>query len=245
MALIPGRVTRTALLTLDGSAQWSPSGSGSPTGGNREHKWRWRPIDQSMACSTDADVIERSLVEPQQFGEIFDRHVERLHGYLSRRVGRDSADGLVGELFRIAFERRGSYDLDRADALPWLYGIGSNLVRQHRRSEHRQLRLTARLAALRDLNDTNTDTDGALSANRDLDAVIAALAELPEADRDVVVLFAWEELTYDQIADALGVPTGTVKSRLNRARSRIREHLWLRGQVVGEPSEHDPLEDRR
>src|SRR5207302_343204 len=86
---------------------------------------------------SDAEVIGRSLDEPEAFGLIYDRHAATLLRFLGRRVGAEVAEGLLGELFRIAFERRKTFDAARASALPWLYGIGSNLLMKHRRGEAR------------------------------------------------------------------------------------------------------------
>src|SRR5262245_38357308 len=95
----------------------------------------------------DARVIAASLVEPRRFGTIFDRHATVLHRYLVRRLGPDAADGLVGEVFLIAFNGRDRYDLERSSARPWLYGIATNLVAKHRRGEARRIHAMARMAA--------------------------------------------------------------------------------------------------
>src|SRR5262245_3078728 len=100
-----------------------------------------------MGSPSDAEVIGRSLDEPEAFGAMYDRHAPALLRFLGRRVGAGVAEGLVGELFRIAFEQRKTFDLSRASALPWLYGIGSNLLLKHRRGEARRLRASARMAA--------------------------------------------------------------------------------------------------
>ena len=100
-----------------------------------------------MGSPSDAEVIGRSLGEPEAFGLIYDRHAATLLRFLGRRAGAKVAEGLVGELFRIAFERRKTFDASRASALPWLYGIGSNLLLKHRRGEARRLRASARMAA--------------------------------------------------------------------------------------------------
>src|SRR2546427_4180212 len=96
---------------------------------------------------SDAQVIGRSLDEPEAFGLIYDRHAATVLRFLGRRTGAEVAEGLLGELFRIAFERRKIFDTSRESALPWLYGIGSNLLLKHRRSEARRLRASARMAA--------------------------------------------------------------------------------------------------
>src|SRR5204862_2864880 len=101
----------------------------------------------TMSFPSDAEVIGRSLSEPEAFGLIYDRHAATLLRFLGRRAGAKVAEGLVGELFRVAFERRTTFDGSRASALPWLYGIGSNLLLKHRRGEARRLRASARTVA--------------------------------------------------------------------------------------------------
>src|SRR4029453_8084522 len=100
-----------------------------------------------MSSPPDAEVIGRSLDEPEAFGLIYDRHAPTVLRFLVRRVGAEVAEGLGGGLFRIAFERRKTFDVSRASALPWLYGIGSNLLLKHRRGEARRLRASAQMAA--------------------------------------------------------------------------------------------------
>ena len=96
---------------------------------------------------TDATVVEQSLECSERFAEIFDRHVSSIHGYLARRTGHERADPLVGEVFRVAFETRHRYQLDRPSALPWLYGIASNVLRQARRTQRLvSLRISAPLS---------------------------------------------------------------------------------------------------
>ena len=177
-----------------------------------------------MAAEPDADVIASSLQEPARFGAVFDRHATVVFRYLVRRVGVDEADALLGEVFRVAFEKRATYDPARPDARPWLYGIATNLLARHRRGEARRIRATARLLARqRPADDPAEQVVGALDAKDLWPEVAEAVAALPDEERDALLLYAWEELSYDQIADALGVPVGTVRSRLNRARVRIRE----------------------
>src|SRR5688500_19258466 len=95
---------------------------------------------KTMSSLSDAEVIGRSLDQPEAFGLIYDRHAPSMLRFLGRRLGAEVAEGLAGELFRIAFERRKTFDMSRASALPWLYGIGSNLLLKHRRGEARRLR---------------------------------------------------------------------------------------------------------
>jgi RNA polymerase sigma factor (sigma-70 family) len=182
-----------------------------------------------MSSPSDAEVIGRSLAEPEAFGLIYDRHAATLLRFLGRRAGAKVADGLVGELFRIAFERRRTFDASRASALPWLYGIGSNLLLKHRRSEARRLRASARVAAAREVADGRAGA-AALDARLLFPRVADAIEALPDDEREALLLFAWEELSYQHMAEALELPIGTVRSRLNRARARLRELLEPSGK---------------
>src|SRR5881296_357811 len=182
-----------------------------------------------MNSPPDAEVIGRSLDEPAAFGVIYDRHAATLLRLLCRRVGAGVAEGLVGELFRIAFERRKTFDGSRASALPWLYGIGSNLLLKHRRGEARRLRASARMAAADEAADRRASA-GALDARLLFPRVADAIEALPDGEREALLLFAWEDLSYQSVAEAFELPIGTVRSRLNRARRRLRELLEPGGE---------------
>ena len=160
---------------------------------------------------SDADVIAASLAEPAAFGAIFDRHASTILRYFGRRVEPAAAEGLLGEVFRIAFEQRASFDPSRASARPWLYGIAANLVGRHRRSERRRLHAMARLAARQpiDQNDVvGEHAAGSLDAAEAWSRLAGTVDLLPAVEREALLLFAWENLSYDDIADALGVPSG-------------------------------------
>jgi RNA polymerase sigma factor (sigma-70 family) len=176
-----------------------------------------------MPSPSDADVIDRSLDEPEAFGLIYDRHAPAVLRFLGRRVGAGAAEGLAGELFRIAFERRKTFDATRASALPWLYGIGSNLLLKHRRGEARRLRASAQMAT-REATGKRASA-AALDARLLFPRVADAIEALPDAEREALLLFAWEDLSYHGVAEVLELPIGTVRSRLNRARTRLRELL--------------------
>ena len=92
------------------------------------------------SASTDAEVVRRSLVDPTAFALVFDRHFVAVHRYVHRRAGRDIADEVAGETFRVAFEARARWSRETPDARPWLLGIATNLLRRHRRDEERRLR---------------------------------------------------------------------------------------------------------
>jgi len=182
-----------------------------------------------MSSPSDAEVISRSLGEPEAFGLIYDRHAATLLRFLGRRAGTKVAEGLVGELFRVAFEHRKTFDASRGSALPWLYGIGSNLLLKHRRGEARRLRASARMAAGRVRADGRAGA-AALEARLLFPRVADAIESLPGDEREALLLFAWEELSYQSVAEALELPIGTVRSRLNRARAHLRELLEPNGK---------------
>lgn len=178
---------------------------------------------------SDAEVIERSLLEPEMFGTIFERHFSQICRYLRRRLGGALADELASETFAVAFDGRGRYDPSHPDAGPWLFGIATNLFRRHLRAERRQLNAFARYG-IDPVADSSGQVDLTVVENR-IDAsgegrrLAGALAKLSDGDREVVLLRAWGELTYRQIAEALAIPIGTVRSRLAHARRRLRELL--------------------
>lgn len=180
-------------------------------------------------AESDASVIARSRDEPEAFAALFDRHADAVHRYAARRLGGEVADDLVAETFTTAFQQRHRYDPARgagADARPWLFGIATNLVGRHRRAEARRFKAMARVPALVDhdepLADRAADRVVARAVRREL---AAALAALPARHRDVLLLVAWGDLGYEEVAQALGIPVGTVRSRLHRARSKLREAL--------------------
>jgi RNA polymerase sigma factor (sigma-70 family) len=177
-----------------------------------------------MPVQSDARVISASIGEPDCFGVLFDRHATALFRYLARRVSADEADLLLGEVFRVAFERRATYDCSRPNARPWLYGIATNLLSHHRRSEARRLQATARLLADQIPGEDPIDEMIAGLDAAELWPIVAeGITQLPDLERDALVLFVWEDLSYEEIATALDVPVGTVRSRLNRARQHMRE----------------------
>ncbi|MFD0024079.1 RNA polymerase sigma factor [Streptomyces sp. NPDC058382] len=175
---------------------------------------------------SDARVIARSRDEPELFAALFDRYADAVHRYASRRLGPEAAEDLMAETFTTAFQRRHTYDLTRADARPWLFGIATNLVSRHRRAEARRFKALARVPGPVEHEEPVADRAvaraGATGVRRDL---ATALAGLSARHRDVVLLVAWADLDYEEAAMALGVPVGTVRSRLHRARSKLREAL--------------------
>jgi RNA polymerase sigma factor (sigma-70 family) len=189
---------------------------------------------------TDATVIGQSLADPERFAVIFERHFSQIRQYLARRAGTKIADDLAAEVFVVAFAERQRYDLARGCARPWLYGIATNLAGSHRRREERRYRALARsgtrLAALSD-EDAIAERVSASAAGP---ALAAALAALDRGDRDVLLLVALADLSYAEVAESLSIPYGTVCSRLNRARRRLRDSL---GGEPGRDRETDPMSE--
>jgi RNA polymerase sigma factor (sigma-70 family) len=177
------------------------------------------------SAADDAAVIESSWLEPERFAVLFDRHAPHIHRYLARRAGRQVADDLVAETFLTAFAKRDRYDLGYSDARPWLYGIATNLVGQHRRDEVRQYRIMQGAVAEPEVPDHADRVAAGVTAQATRALLDAALAELSAGDRDVLLLIAWEQLTYQEVSRALAIPAGTVRSRLHRARTKVRQVL--------------------
>jgi RNA polymerase sigma factor (sigma-70 family) len=186
----------------------------------------------------DAVIIKASLRDPDLFAVIFDRHAPYVHRYLARRLGREAADDLVGETFLVAFGKRGRYDTGRADARPWLYGIATNLVGQHRRDEVRRYRLHNAIGPEPAESSHAERVVAQVAAQAMAHLLGAALAELSDGDRDVLLLIAWEGLSYEETAAALRIPVGTVRSRLNRARRQVREVLEVPAETQKEIRSH-------
>jgi RNA polymerase sigma factor (sigma-70 family) len=181
--------------------------------------WAERASGGMSTQPSDAVVIERSLEQPQAFASIFDRHFDAVHGYARRRLGRALAEEIASETFIRAFDGRASFDRSRLDARPWLFGIAANLMRRHWRTERRRLHALGRLQA-------NGGEETSTEERADL---VAALDALPAKEREALLLYALADLSYEEIADALDVPIGTVRSRLSRARDRIRKQLVPEG----------------
>jgi len=198
------------------------------------------PVKLTGPPEADATVIEQSWTQPERFAAIFERYFSQIHQYLARRVSDRTADDLAAEVFVVAFAQRQRYDLDRDCARPWLYGIATNLVGTHWRQEQRRYRALARTDA-RQVSPSDEDlVADRVSASAMAPALAAALAALEAGDRDVLLLVALAGLDYQEVAQALGIPYGTVCSRLNRARRRLREALGgtnPAGDVSGGP--HD------
>jgi RNA polymerase sigma factor (sigma-70 family) len=174
---------------------------------------------------TDSELILASAHEPEAFGQIFDRHAQAIHRYVARRIGGSLADDLTAEAFLIAFRGRDRYDPAQSDARPWLYGIAANLLRGHQRAEVRQYKALSRTGIDPAMADHGDRVAAQVAAADHVRALAGVLAKLPVREREVLTLVSQAELSYPEVARALDIPIGTVRSRLHSARNRIRKAL--------------------
>ncbi|GAA1208119.1 RNA polymerase sigma factor [Pseudonocardia alaniniphila] len=187
------------------------------------------------AVADDSAVLVASLARPDEFALIFDRHAAAIRSYCARRVGASTAEDLVAEVFLTAFEQRGRFDPARA-VVPWLFGIATNLLRRFHRQEQRGFRAIARTGRDPVMEGMAERIAERVDAGRFSRELAAALAAMPGTERDVLLLFAWADLGYAEIAEALSIPVGTVRSRLSRGRARLRSAL---------PAQSDPHSEKK
>jgi RNA polymerase sigma-70 factor (ECF subfamily) len=181
-----------------------------------------QPTDGEAAPAPTAD-------DPADLAGMFDRYARDLLRYCAQRVGTDLAEDAVAETFLVAYEQRDRFDPKRGALLPWLYGIATNVLRRHRRTELRHLRTLARSSGEAEDPQTEQRHVERLDAARQVARVSRALAALPRRQRDVLMLYAIAELEYAEIAAALSIPLGSVQSSLHRARTKIRAALATSG----------------
>jgi RNA polymerase sigma factor (sigma-70 family) len=164
--------------------------------------------------SSDTEVLARSADEPSLFAILFERHGVAVRRYVARRVGLEAGEDLFSEVFVRAFRGRGRCRAEHGSALPWLLGVANHVVANHRRAERRRLKALQRLAAT--APQLIEHEDRALSAE-----LVDALRRLQDDDRDALLRVVWGELSYEETANALAVPIGTVSSRIARARRAL------------------------
>ncbi|MGW3358744.1 RNA polymerase sigma factor [Streptomyces bungoensis] len=173
----------------------------------------------------DAALLQEPQADPGGFAELYDRHAPDIHRYAARRLGVGPADDVVAETFLVAFHRRHRFDPAKGEVRPWLYGIAGNLIAKHRRLEVMQYRALSKTAVDPVAVDCHDRADSRVAAAAVTRQLAAALAHLSKGDRDVLLLIAWECLSYEEVAQALEIPVGTVRSRLHRARRKVQKAL--------------------
>ncbi|MFF3667908.1 RNA polymerase sigma factor [Microtetraspora malaysiensis] len=159
------------------------------------------------------------------FSTVFDAYFDEIHGYVARRLGPAPAEDVVAETFLVAFRKRARYNPAKATMRSWLYGIATNLVHKHRRAEVRALRAMIRHGLPPTSPGHEERVTAQVSAESLRSELAEAIARLSQGQRDVLLLTALAGLSHEEIAAALGISYGTVGSRLNRARSKIRTAL--------------------
>jgi RNA polymerase sigma factor (sigma-70 family) len=183
-----------------------------------------RVVSRPTERLEDSEIVAASSVDPEAFGELFRRHSPRLHAYTKRRLGPTLADDVVAEAFATAFRQRERFD-GRAEFAAWLWGIASNVIAKHHRQETRMFRAFARTGV-----DIAEDGVAELVSDRVHAAahgpqLAKALASLSSQDRSAILLLAWGDLSYAEIAAILDLPLGTVKAKIHRARIKLRKAL--------------------
>lgn len=202
----------------------------------RPSKWLEQGVKTLAPDASDADVIEHSSRRPESFGLIFDRHAISVHRFIARRTDTETADDVLSEVFAAAFKRRDRFDLTYDSALPWLYGIALNSIRRSWRTTLAQQRASSRAALETAVPSHEDDAADRLDAVERWARLRPLVDELADGDRQALLLYAWEDLTYAQIALALNVPVGTVRSRIHRARAHLQKRLE---EVIPKETHHD------
>jgi RNA polymerase sigma-70 factor (ECF subfamily) len=151
------------------------------------------------------------------FHALFDAQFVPVHRYLTHRLGDPvAAEDLAAETFLRAYAARASFSDGSARA--WVFTIATNLLRDHARGAGRR---AAAYKALARRADTAPEPEFELPDPQ----LALALAALRAEEREVLLLYAWAELSYDEIATVTGVAVGTVRSRLARARAHLTAEL--------------------
>lgn len=177
---------------------------------------------RSYSEVSDADLVSMSAKDPDAFAEVFRRHARAVYAFCARRTGDlDLAEDLTSVVFLEAFRRRRKLQLSNTSALPWLLGVANNLTRNTQRSLRRYRSALSRVPLPTDRASAEDDAMDRTRAQDSLARAIEALRPLSQAERDVVLLVLWSELSYADAASSLGIPIGTVRSRIFSARQKL------------------------
>ena len=184
---------------------------------------------------TDAEIIHASRRRPAVFGVIFDRHFDAVLRFASGRVGSADAADVAAEVFVRAFDLRRRFDHDRPSALPWLFGITANVCREHLRKAARGHRARLRHGAGLETNSIGFEAEAVarVDAGAQRAGLERAMRLLSDEEYAVLMMAAIGGVSYQEIADQLQIPIGTVRSRLSRARRRVRELLEEERSIQG------------
>lgn len=180
-------------------------------------------------AATDRDLWQTAVEGvPDAFGELYDRHANAIYNYCFRRCADwATAEDLTATVFLEAWRKRRRVTFDREDAvLPWLYAVAGNVARNHARADRRLVRFVSALAAGQA---TSADPADRAAEEAEMRRILQEVGRLHRREQDVLALCVFADLTYEQTALALGIPIGTVRSRLARARTRLGELFPERG----------------
>ncbi len=176
-----------------------------------------------MRAETDAELWSLASREPAAFGVLFERHARAVYNFCFRRTADWAlAEDLTSVVFLEAWRRREDVRLDGDSALPWLLGVATNVVRNRWRSQRRHKAALERFPR-ETSGDFAPDADARLDDERRMRETLRLVAKLPRREQEVLALCGWGDLSYEKAAAALDLPIGTVRSRLSRARARVRE----------------------
>ena len=160
------------------------------------------------------------------FGELFDRHSRAVYNHCFRLTASwSSAEDLTSTTFLLAWRRRDRMRLANDSIRPWLLAVATNAVRSDRRSVGRRLRLVGRVRAEPPTADHADEVAARVDDERRMAAVLAELRKLSPAEREAVALCLWSDLSYAEAATALGIAEASVRSRISRARTKLRAAL--------------------
>ncbi|AUG76430.1 Putative sigma factor [Kitasatospora sp. MMS16-BH015] len=158
------------------------------------------------------------------YGQLFEEHAQAVHRHALRMTGEWAvAEDVVSLTFLEAWRLRAKVDPEGESLRPWLLGIATNVIRNTRRAARRHREAMAKLPPRESLPDIAVELTARMADAEQLAAAKAALARLKPAEREVFALCVWEGLDHAAVAEALGKPVGTIRSRLSRARARLRD----------------------
>jgi RNA polymerase sigma-70 factor (ECF subfamily) len=174
---------------------------------------------------TDAELAVRFRRDPELFTAVYDRYVRDIHRYAAGRLDAQTAEDIAAETFCVAFDRRDRFDPERGNLRPWLFGIATTLIAGHRRKEARHYAALARLEVTPPADSHENRVVASVTAQRLQPQLARALTELSRGERDVLLLVALGQLSYEEVAEALGIAPGTAGSRLSRARTKLNKAI--------------------
>jgi RNA polymerase sigma-70 factor (ECF subfamily) len=174
--------------------------------------------------AADSDLLEMAGSDPEAIGELFKRHSRSVYAYCARRTGNlDLAEDLTSVVFMEVFRRRRKVQLSSPSALPWLFGVANNVIRNADRSLRRYRSALNRIPVPENGMSSEEDAIERFGAQEALASALEAISTLTQREQDVVLLVLWSDFTYADAATALGIPVGTVRSRLASARAKFKD----------------------